>query len=40
MVRVNIGSPDVAFECVGAPGFIQQAIDVMATRRASSSASA
>ena len=32
MVRVDIGSPDIVFECVGAPGFLQQTIDVMATR--------
>ncbi|WP_441280420.1 alcohol dehydrogenase catalytic domain-containing protein [Tardiphaga sp. 862_B3_N1_1] len=32
MVRLSIGPPDVVFECVGAPGFLQQTIDVMAVR--------
>ena len=32
MVRIGIGPPDIVFECVGAPGFLQQTIDVMATR--------
>ncbi len=32
MVRIGIGPPDIVFECVGAPGFLQQAIEVMAVR--------
>lgn len=30
MVRLGIGAPDIVFECVGAPGFLQQTIDIMA----------
>lgn len=30
--RIGIGAPDIVFECVGAPGFLQQTIDVMARR--------
>jgi (R,R)-butanediol dehydrogenase / meso-butanediol dehydrogenase / diacetyl reductase len=32
MERIGIGPPDLVFECVGAPGFLQQTIDVMAPR--------
>lgn len=32
MARIGIGPPDAVFECVGAPGFLQQTIDVMAAR--------
>lgn len=32
MARIGIGAPDIVFECVGAPGFLQQTIDVMARR--------
>lgn len=30
--RIGIDAPDIVFECVGAPGFLQQTIDVMARR--------
>lgn len=32
MARVSIGPPQVVFECVGAPGFVQQTVEVMARR--------
>jgi (R,R)-butanediol dehydrogenase / meso-butanediol dehydrogenase / diacetyl reductase len=32
MARIGIEPPDIVFECVGAPGFLQQTIDVMARR--------
>jgi threonine dehydrogenase-like Zn-dependent dehydrogenase len=32
MDRIGIGAPAIVFECVGAPGFLQQTIDVMARR--------
>jgi (R,R)-butanediol dehydrogenase / meso-butanediol dehydrogenase / diacetyl reductase len=32
MTRIGVGAPDIVFECVGAPGFLQQTIDVMARR--------
>lgn len=32
MANRCIGAPDIVFECVGAPGFLQQTIDVMAKR--------
>jgi threonine dehydrogenase-like Zn-dependent dehydrogenase len=32
LVHIGIGAPEVVFECVGAPGFLQQTIDVMVKR--------
>lgn len=32
MARIGIDAPDIVFECVGAPGFLQQTIDVMSRR--------
>lgn len=32
LTRLGVGAPGIVFECVGAPGFLQQTIDVMALR--------